>query len=449
MDQAYRDEREREEVERVYESDDPGAEITYVLTIDGEPYTDLAREITSGRESDSEPGQVLTAQIAEPISRWAKGAETRLELIVGGVARRRFTGKVLTARFREGFTEITCVTGGHYNGKVLLMERVEYDRERPDEVLVDAILRNQAYDHTFTEVLPIPNPRITRSLLPAYADGFTHLDTVGDILQSVGEETQLFQVDNFFNGYTARKDVGPARLMELDATYYVGTTVKSMINPDEFEWTPTEEEYWGVLAYRELEEGTSGATGAGEIEIVARVRISDSSAPPNAWFPIAISNDQSDAEATMLAFDAAARLEHSGGGLYETTFPLPFVDSRISDGACILIVQPDVDGDDPVVRFFRAEIYTQKPSLPEQIHEVSAKAVIEREEEIPEPPVDEEPEARIVSPGMYTDHRGIFRMDTTLPWVEDMGEFVRINVTLAQEMGVDIEEFDEFLRIPT
>lgn len=372
---------EQERVQAVYASDDPGSFITNQLYLDGVLISEEVMEVSSGRQGEEEPGQVLTARIAKPISRRSAGLDCAWDVIVDGISFRRFTGKVLLAKWGEGSTELTAVTGGFWNGKVQLRgntKRVEYTSEQPTDIVYDAILRNEGYDHAFTELEPIETPKTTL----AGESGFAWVDKVGDVLQAVLEKVPMFQVDNFRNGFTSRKDRGAARLPLTDTRLFVGYDIES----DDFQWTPSEEQYSGVMAYRELEDGT--------IDIRATVDLPDSAAPSGVYYEIDLGPEIDDQSAAQMCHDAAEKI---AGGVFDGDFEIEHVRATVEDGDAIMIVQPDIDGEKVLIRYWTAEVLTQTPTFPEGRHSMNCRMVITHEEIQKVPKVEPNPPSRIRS----------------------------------------------------
>ncbi len=379
MSLSARTQDDQDRVDAVYASDDPGAFITHRLYIDGEDITDLSMEVSSGRSGEEEPGQVLTAKIAKPMSRRSRALDCEWDILVDGVPFRRFTGKVLLAKWGQGTTELTAVTGGFWNGKVQLRgdsKRIEYVNEPPTDVVYDAILRNRGYDHAFTELEPIQNPKITL----AGESGFSWIDKVSDPLQAVEAQIPMLQVDNFRNGFSCRKDLGAARLPLTGTRLFVGTD----IDADDFGWTPSEEQYSGVMAYRELEDGT--------IDVRAKVELVDSPAPPGVYYEIELGPEMGDDAAYQQVYDVSEKI---AGGIFDGSYPVEHVRATVEDGDGILIVQPDIDGNDVVIRYWSAEVLTQNPAFPQGTHNMSCRMVITHEEVQKPPKVEQNPISRI------------------------------------------------------
>lgn len=310
----------------------PAAVTEHELIVAGTPISEDLVSCDWGREDAGRPGVVFRATLEWSPSMDLGREDVILNLLIDGVRVRSFTGKV--HRFSAGgdaeANELIAHTGGYWLDKISMKTDEDYDGERPEDVVRDAVLRNRFYDSRFIFV-----ERAGSNLLfgrrgarrfKAWAD---KLDRP---LDAVGREAKYRYIDNVLGGLDARVKKSPAIAGEVVWSYVVGEDF------DGFLPEPLGDEYSEVVALREVDGDLVPLEGM-------PIPVPGSKAPPDTPYEIPISDDGGDEGAGVLYDEEIwqqANLAASRFALGEAScnFSVDWINPLVFDGSNVAVAQP-------------------------------------------------------------------------------------------------------------
>lgn len=424
----------REEVERVLRLPDANRHITPTLRVGGlrlsahNPQSRTGwRSLERVASDGSGAGITLSVILAGHISQDLEGERALLDIHIGNVVVRRFTGDVIE-QGEEGFdTVLTCATGGFWLDKIKFNERTSFVAQRPEWVIRNCLSRvplNQA----LVEVENIGLPQYTRTDDEANT-AFPPWAAVGEPLLDIGTQKRVVYRDTAYNGHHAglRALQGPSEWL-----FEVATDRLAKEAPEDSEEGP----FSKVVVYREDEVGNT--------VVLARVVVADTNAPADSvlWIQVDDVSGGAADNANQIAHDAAERQAGYRRLLsWEERVQHPLLDR----GSWVTVLERGFDTEGEFARRWLGEIVdiTDLSAGDTRTQAYRCDAVLKQEQRIKPP---------LVPPGGLTNvvSRRLVRYGidgspelVDQPWVTELDQYnYEINVAMLQAAGLTISVDD-------
>lgn len=297
-----------------------------------------------GRTDDDRPAQELTLRIKESINpEEIRNASAYVFLNVGDLRIRQFSGQVLGVTPGRVRTEIRAVTGGYWLDKVRRGETVSYANVSCREVVADCVSRLDRYDLRRMDLGEDAGPKLKRQ----DSTLFQINASLADPIAAAVDEGDRFFTDSPYNAPLLTKDRGPAEATEVLHEYVVGED----IDPLEFEPELASDEFYAVVAYREV-------NGIVE-ELFDPILVPGSNAPVGAMYEVEVTDESLTAgeDAYHLGIQVANRVAL---GQATVNFSVRWIHPLLMDGDFISIVEPFVEGGRSGVRRWVAKVIRQR-----------------------------------------------------------------------------------------
>lgn len=332
-----------------------------------------------GRPDSAAPGREFSGrfkvELPTSMRREHITVDLAVDTAVGTLMFRRYTGRVRSLKNRRGRCEITAASGGFWLDRVRFEEvGVSYVDVAPSEVIWDVVGRAAAsgvYDFLYADIEPVDGPKVRREEFLT----ITRIDKLSRPVGAAVEEAGLFFRDSPYNSPLCHRDRGPAEATDVLHEYVVGVHVDT----DDFIPESTADDYYDVVMYT-----VDATTGAIDYPIDP-ILIPDSSAPLNAGYEIALSDESLTGPDDLYALGVkiASRLVH---GESTVTFPVKFPHPLLVDGDFLSIAEPFTDDFRSGTRYWIAQvdIATERHDLTQELQLIMVQL---REDEDTPPPV--------------------------------------------------------------
>lgn len=261
------------------------------------------------------PAITLDVDVWGRIPEELEGEPVTLEVITEGIAVRQFTGTLLRPQIGKTTSKLQAASSGFWLQKILLLESVSYTGVRPDLVVGDALGRAPYAG-------PVEVQRVDRPLIVRSGDeAFRLTDALDDVLEAVQEEVPYVFHDTPHDGSEATLAKRLSEGGEPAWTFEVGRDVDA----EDFSPERQGDSYFEVIVTRQ------GEDSAAPVEILARVPVPGSKAPPGAVLNIESSDQSASASASALstAYDEAHGAAY---GRYRASVTVPYIQPFLRRG---------------------------------------------------------------------------------------------------------------------
>lgn len=427
------DRRDRETVERVLRSGNPGAQTEWEFWVGNRPLRQHVTDLSYGREKDG-IAQVVEAQLGRSAPKEWKRRRARLELVVGGVPIERFSGKVVRVRKRgRSSSTLTCATGGWYADKTRLGAETSYPSGEEPWRIALAMTGRLPYYGPAVEVARIRAPRFVRAL----DERFREIDPIKSVMDALKEEAKVVFCDTRENGCRVMVVPPAAAPGRVAASWTIGRDV----DEEAFEFEESGEEWRDVVVWRSGEDGST--------EILQTVRVPGSTAPDGVSYVMELSDTSvnAGADALYMATSAATALALGEGS---GALALPYVHPLLEEYDAVAFETFEEEDDYLVYRQITGRIDALPAVLPAKTQTIEYSGVVSREERVrkPEAGLSGRPSHRIITPPIWRSKTAA-HISADLPWIREAPTGgVIVDLDIAAAHGVLITEEPTYVRVP-
>lgn len=393
---------ERDRVLRVMNSRNPAAGQDWECWVGPKPLKRSTLDLSFGRDKDGIP-QVLDTTLGAPLDKKLRGKTVTLDLVVGGVPITRYTGRALKIK-RAGRrrSRLKAVTQGWWLDRKRLEADTAYQNAVPREVAL-SILGRLEYLGPDVIVADVRTPLFTRQAGEAYRS----VDPLRRVLDDVSGETGMVFFDTRLGGHRALVPPPAAYPGDPVATFRLG---EDLDEEETFTYEETDDEWRDVVVWR--------AKADGSTEDLQRVDIPGSAAPEGVSYQIEVSDSSPLALANAL-YEAQTAATNLIMGMSTGQLVLPYYPALLEEMDAIVVVEPDEDDEDWILRHWLCRIDAINGVLPEKTATLDWTGVTLREERTPKRAHRRagRPSHRVIAPKLGRDHRARPRVHSSLSWV--------------------------------